>query len=657
MKYKHKPPAKGGKTFGKPKRGRRGSLRNERPESAPREREEANRVVGIITKSTQGWRLLSTNKRDKGEYTLHAKTRFTLEEGQLAIAEVSSQRRFGPRECKLIEILGDPNAPRAVSLISIAANNIPTEFPKAALAEANAAQPVTLENRTDLRDIPLVTIDGEDARDFDDAVFAEPHKDKNGNEGWHLIVAIADVAHYVRHDSALDNTAYERGNSVYFPDRVVPMLPEALSNELCSLKPQVERACMAVHMWLDGEGELLSWRFVRGVMKSKARLTYTQVQRAIDGTPDETTTPLVEPILKPLYAAYHALMKARVKRGTLELDLPERKVQIGDDGKVKAIQVRERFDSHKLIEEFMIAANVAAAAQLEGKGGICLYRVHDKPSEMKLEALRDFLDSLEISLVPNKQMHPRFLTQILENHAGGPHAQVVNEMMLRSQSQAVYSPENIGHFGLALAKYAHFTSPIRRYADLIVHRGLIRACKLGDDGLTDHEIEKLEEIGDHISNTERRAATAERDATDRYTTLFMADRVGAVFPARISGVARFGLFARLDETGADGIIPMNALPDDYYFHDEKAQALLGKRTRRRYQLAQKIMVRLETADRLTGGMAFSIVESDGEQPRKGDKKKGSERDFKRNKAKLSTGRDDRRSHRSKGKLSHKRHKN
>lgn len=657
MKHKQKHTPKGSKSFDKPKRGRRTDLRKERPATPGKEREEQTRVVGILTKGSNGWRLQSTNKRDKGDYVLHAKTRFTLEEGMLAIADITSQRRFGPRECKLVEILGDPNAPRAVSLISIAANNIPTEFPKAALAEANAAEPVTLNNRTDLRDIPLVTIDGEDARDFDDAVFAEPHKDKNGNEGWHLIVAIADVAHYVRHNSALNETAYERGNSVYFPDRVVPMLPEALSNELCSLKPQVERACMAVHMWLNADGELLSWRFVRGVMRSKARLTYTQVQKAMDGEPDATTAPLIEPVLKPLYGAYRALIKARLNRGTLELDLPERKVQIGDDGKVKAIQVRERYDSHKLIEEFMISANVAAAAQLENKGGICLYRVHDKPSEAKLEALRDFLDSLDISLVPTKQLHPRFLTQILEKHAGGPHAQVVNEMMLRSQSQAIYSPENIGHFGLALAKYAHFTSPIRRYADLIVHRGLIRTCKLGDDGLTDNEIENLEEIGDHISNTERRAATAERDAIDRYTTLFMADRVGSVFPARISGVARFGLFARLDETGADGIIPINALPDDYYFHDEKSQALLGKRTRRRFQLAQKVTVRLESADRLTGGMSFSIVESDQPEKRSSDRPKGHKKPFRPHKTELSTGRDDRRGHHKKGKLSRKRHKN
>jgi len=569
---------------------------------ASRERVESTRVVGVLARQGKNWVLQSTNRKERGDYTLHAKPNFKLEEGLLAVAEKKSTGRWRAREATLIELLGDMNAPRAVSLIAIATHDIPDEFPKEAVAEAEAALPVTLEGRTDLRQIPLVTIDGADARDFDDAVFAE----KDG-EGWHLIVAIADVSHYVKPGSALDKTAYERGNSTYFPDRVVPMLPEALSNELCSLKPHVERACLAAHLWLDKQGELIRWQFVRGVMKSHARLTYEQAQAAKDGRPDDTTRPLIDKVINPLYGAFLCLLQARGKRGTLELDLPERKVEI-ENGKVKSITVRERLDSHRLIEEFMITANVAAAAQLEGKGGICLYRIHDKPTELKLEGLRDFLDTLGISLVPKKQLHPKFLTQILENAAGKPHAQVVNEMMLRSQSQAIYSPENIGHFGLALAKYAHFTSPIRRYADLIVHRGLIRACKLGGDGLTEREIEKLEDIADHISTTERRSASAERDATDRFVTLFMADRVGATFPAHISGVARFGLFARLDETGADGIIPINTLPDDFYVHNEKQQALIGRRTKRVFQLAQPVLVKLTQADRLTGSMALAIVE-------------------------------------------------
>ncbi len=609
---------------GKPeKRGKPGKKFGHRGKAAPaphRERVESTRVVGVIAKGTgETWILQSTNKRERGDYLLHVKGRFTPEVGQIALAEKTHSQKWRAREAKLVEILGDINSPRAVSMIAIATNDIPMDFPKEAVDEANAAQPVTLEGRVDLRQIPLVTIDGADARDFDDAVFAEPNGD-----GWHLMVAIADVSHYVKPNSALDKAAYERGNSTYFPDRVVPMLPEALSNELCSLKPNVDRACMAVHLWLDKEGELTKWEFVRGVMKSHARLTYEQAQAAHDGHPDDTTRPLPDSVLKNLYGAFRCLLDARGKRGTLELDLPERKVAI-TDGKVTSISVRERLDSHRLIEEFMITANVAAAAQLENKSGICLYRVHDRPSEEKLAALRDFLDSIGISLVPPKQLHPRFLTQILQNAANTEHAQVVNEVMLRSQSQAIYSPENVGHFGLALAKYAHFTSPIRRYADLIVHRGLIRACKLGDDGLSEREIEKLQDIADHISGTERRSSSAEREATDRFITLFMADRVGSVFAARISGVTRFGLFARLNETGADGIIPMNSLPDDYYFHDEKRQALVGKRTKKTYQLAQPLMVRLAMADRLTGSMSLTIAEAGDTDEAGGKETKGESR--------------------------------
>ena len=604
-KHRHTKPGRNSRKPNlKPKRGAQ-SGQTSAPAS---ERAEKTRVVGVIAKEGSGWKLQSTNRRERGDYILFVKNRDTVEEGMIAIAEKVHSQRWRAREAKLIEIVGDISSPRAVSLIAIATHDIPEEFLSEAVAEANAAKTVTMDNRTDLRDLPLITIDGADARDFDDAVFAEPD-----GEGWHLIVAIADVSHYVKPGSALDKTAYERGNSTYFPDRVVPMLPEALSNDLCSLKPHVERACMAAHLWLDRGGELTRWQFVRGVMKSHARLTYEQAQAAMDGKSDDTTAPLVESVLKPLYGAFRCLLQARGKRGTLELDLPERKVEI-EDGKIKAIKIRERLDSHRLIEEFMITANVAAAAQLESKGGICLYRIHDKPTDLKLEGLRDFLKTLGISLVPPAQLHPRFLTQILENAAGLPHAQVVNEMMLRSQSQAVYSSDNIGHFGLALSKYAHFTSPIRRYADLVVHRGLIRACKLGEDGLTEHEIEKLEEIAEHISTTERRSAAAERDATDRFITLFMADRVGATFAAHISGVARFGLFARLDETGADGIIPLTTLPDDYYFHDEKRQALVGRRTKKVYQLAQPVMVKLTQADRLTGSMALTLVEDDGSAP-------------------------------------------
>jgi len=552
---------------------------------------------------------LPTNRRDRSEYLLFVKPDFQIEKGMVAVAEKihSGQRRM--KKAKLIKIMGRMNAANSISLISIASYEIQAEFSKSAVEEANSAQPVGLEGRVDLRDTPLITIDGEDARDFDDAVFAEPD-----GAGWHLIVAIADVAHYVKSGSALDKDAYERGNSTYFPDRVVPMLPEALSNELCSLKPHVDRACLAAHLWIDKEGELTKWGFVRGVMRSHSRFTYERAQAAIDGNPDETAKPFVDKVLKPLYGAFQCLAHARGKRGTLELDLPERKVEMSN-GEVVSVKVRERLDSHRMIEEFMITANVAAAAQLEHKQGTCLYRIHDKPTEMKLEGLRDFLDTLGISLVQEKQLHPKFLTRILENSAGTPHAQIVNEMVLRSQSQAIYSAENIGHFGLALAKYAHFTSPIRRYADLVVHRGLIKVCGLGNDGLTELEQEKLDDIANHISITERRSAAAERDTMDRLMAIYMSDRAGATFDAKISGISRFGLFARIEETGADGIIPFASLEGDFYHHDEKSQSVIGRRTGKRYQLAQKVKVKIEQADGLTGSLALSLVEEES-TPRK-----------------------------------------
>ncbi len=576
-------------------------------------------IVGVVIKTHYGWALEVTNRKDKAQYVIRNPAKAEQQAGQLVAARLLQSTKKGRQEVEIERVLGDPNDPRAISLIVLQANEIPDVFPEAALKEAEKIKKengshLVLKNgekREDLRDLPLVTIDGPDSRDFDDAVFAE----KDGS-GWHIVVAIADVAHYVRPDSALDREAQRRGNSTYLPDRVAPMLPEVLSNDLCSLMPNVERLCLAAHLWLDGEGELVKWRFVRGVMKSQARLTYEQVQAAKDGVPDATTKPLMKNVIEPLYSAYDCLMQARLKRGTLDLDLPERKIEIAKDGSVKAIKSRERLDSHRLIEEFMIAANVAAAAQLEGKGGLCLYRIHDKPTEIKLDALRDFLDTLGISLVPARQLHPRMLTQILENAAGSEHAQVVNEVMLRSQAQATYSRENIGHFGLALARYAHFTSPIRRYADLIVHRGLIRACKLGEDGLSDPEIERLDEIADHISATERRSATAEREAVDRFAALFLMNKIGAVFPAKISGVARFGLFARLDDTGADGIIPFNALPRDYYELQEKRHALVGQRHGRIYQLGASVRVRLLAADRLTGSMSFEIVEEEKPEGKK-----------------------------------------
>ncbi|WP_207476182.1 ribonuclease R [Arenibaculum pallidiluteum] len=570
------------------------------------------RILGIYEDTSEGPRLRPTDRRQKADFVVLPNESDGAVHGELVLAELMPATRLGLRRARVIERLGDSAEPRAISLIAIHGNDIPTLFPPSAVEQAERAAPPALGSRTDLRRVPLVTIDGADARDFDDAVWAEPDADVPG--GWRLLVAIADVASYVRPGSPLDRAAFERGNSVYFPDRVVPMLPEALSNGLCSLKPGEDRACIAVELLVDAGGELTGHRFLRGLMRSAARLTYEQVQEALDGRPDDATGPLMEPVLRPLYGAYQALAAARRRRGTLELDLPERKVRLDERGRVAEIAPRERLDSHRLIEEFMICANVAAAEALEARGAPCLYRVHDQPSEEKLEALREFLGSLGQPLAKGV-LRAADLARTLDRFKGRPEADMVSEVMLRSQAQAAYAPENIGHFGLALRRYAHFTSPIRRYADLIVHRSLIRAYALGEgggeDGLTENEAARLDEIGTHVSATERRAAAAEQDAAARYAASWLAERIGSVMEGRISGATRFGLFVRVDSAGVEGFVPASTLPDDRYEHDPAAHALVGARWGRVFRLGARVRVRVEEADPLTASTLFALLEPDG----------------------------------------------
>ncbi len=573
--------------------------------------EREGRILGVYRPSAEGGRLQPTDRRHKTEFLVLPPNRGEAEPGDLVFADILPAGRAGQPQARVVERLGSTEEPRAFSLIAIHAHGLPTVFPHAALREAELAAVPALMQREDLRAIPLVTIDGADARDFDDAVWAEPDSDPENPEGWHLIVAIADVSYYVRPGSALDRAAYERGNSVYFPDRVVPMLPEALSNGLCSLRPGEDRACLAFHLWIGRNGVLIRHRLVRGLMRSVARLTYDQVQACHDGRPDEETAPLAGSVIAPLFAAYARMAGARAKRGTLELDLPERRVRIDERGRVAEIAVRERHDSHRLIEEFMIAANVAAAEVLEGRSMPGLYRIHDRPSMDKMEALRGFLAGIGQPLGKSADLTPDQFTRILRKVAGTSHATLVSEVILRAQAQAAYSPDNIGHFGLALHRYAHFTSPIRRYADLIVHRALIRTLGLGVGGLDDETLGRLAEMGEHLSRTERRAATAERDAVDRYTAAFLADRVGERFGGRISGVSRFGLFVRLDESGADGLIPASTLPDDKYDHDEAAHTLTGQRTGRTYRLGSPVGILLVEADPVSGSTLFRLADSNG----------------------------------------------
>jgi ribonuclease R len=578
------------------------------------------RIVGIFEKGQDGGgRIRSADRRNRDEYRVMHGDTADARAGEMVEAELLPAHRYGQRQARVIDRLGLLGEPRSVSLIAIRQHGIPTEFSSQALAEAEAAGPVELGARADFRDLPLVTIDGADARDFDDAVFAEPDADKENPGGWHLIVAIADVAHYVLPGSGLDRDAYERGNSVYFPDRVVPMLPEALSNNLCSLRPAEDRACMAVHMWIDAEGRKLSHRFQRGLMRSAARLTYEQAQAAADGRTDETTAPLTDKVIAPLYGAYRSLSKARSERGTLDLDLPERQVKLDAAGAVIAIVPRTRLDSHRLIEEFMILANVCAAETLEQARLPAMYRIHDEPSPEKLESLRIFLGTLGLKLAKGQVIFPKHFMQLLTQVRGTQFEAMVNQVVLRSQAQAAYSPDNIGHFGLALRRYAHFTSPIRRYADLLVHRALIRALKAGEGALPEKLAIDFIEMGAHISATERRAAQAEREVVERYAAQYLAQHVGSAFRGRINGVTRFGLFVTLDETGADGLVPIRSLPQDYYHHDETRHCLVGRRHGRTYRLGEPVTIELAEADIVTGGMLFLLVEeeaqgSDGEQP-------------------------------------------
>ena len=562
------------------------------------------RVLGVFRALEHGGRIQPTDRRQKAEWMVGAGDTEGAADGEIVLGVPLPSRTYGLKSARVTERLGRMGDARSVSLVCIHTHDIPDEFSPAALEQAAAAGPVALGAREDLRAIPLVTIDGEDARDFDDAVFAEAD-----GEGHRLIVAIADVAHYVPADSPLDRSAWERGNSVYFPDRVVPMLPEALSNGWCSLRPDEDRGCLFVEMRVDASGRKTAHRFGRGLMRSVARLTYEQVQDANDRG-DDLGLPIPS-----LYAAFRALLAARQARGTLDLDLPERKVTLDEAGKVLAITPRPRLDSHRLIEEFMVLANVAAAEMLEKLRLACMYRIHAPPSDEKMESLRSFLHGMSVSLPPQGQVHPRDLDAVLKQVAGTESAPLVNEVVLRSQSQAQYAPDNISHFGLALPRYAHFTSPIRRYADLCVHRALIRGLGAGPDGLTDSEMARFEDTAEHITATERRAALAERDAIDRYLAAFMADKIGAQFDARISGVTRFGLFVTLSATGASGLVPLSTLPDDFWIHDEATKSLTGRRTHMSFHLAQTLDVRLVEASPVTGGLIFAVVATESANPR------------------------------------------
>ena len=570
------------------------------------------RVLGVFRLRAEGGRIIPIDKGSDKEWIVAADAMYGAKDGELVEAELAGPKgRMGLPRARIVDRLGDPSAPKAVSLIAIHQHGIPDAFPDDVIAQADAASPVGIKGREDLRDLPLITIDPSDARDHDDACFAHADEDPK-NEGGHVIwVAIADVAAYVTPGSALDREARKRGNSTYFPDRVVPMLPDRLSGDLCSLHEGVPRACIAVRMVLDADGQKISHRFHRGLMRSPASLHYEEVQDAIDGRPNDRTGPLLEPVLKPIYAAYEALKNARAQRQPLDLDLPERRIELDPDGTVKSVNFKDRLDAHKLIEEFMVLANVAAAETLLEKKTPLLFRIHEEPSPAKLDALRETAQASGYTLAKGQVLHTRHLNKLLNDAAGTDDAELINISTLRSMTQAYYGPAHIGHFGLALRSYAHFTSPIRRYADLVVHRALITAHGWGKDGLSPHDIEDMEQTGAHISTTERRSMVAERDTTDRYLASYLSERVGNEFSGRISGIARFGAFVKLDETGADGLLPMRSLGREYFHFDQEAGTLMGSDTGLMISIGQRVTVRLTEAVPVTGGIALELLTLEG----------------------------------------------
>ncbi|WP_289079542.1 ribonuclease R [uncultured Sulfitobacter sp.] len=576
------------------------------------------RVLGIFRKTTEGGRIVPIDKGSDKEWWVPGDATHGAKDGELVEAEQAGPKaRMGSPRARIVERLGDPSAPKAVSLIAIHQHGIPDDFPDDVMAQADAAKPVGLKGREDLRDLPLITIDPSDARDHDDACYAHADEDPK-NEGGHVVwVAIADVAAYVTPGSALDREARKRGNSTYFPDRVVPMLPDRLSGDLCSLHEGVPRACIAVRMVLDAAGNKIGHSFHRGLMRSPASLHYEEVQDAIDGAPNDRTDPLLDPVLKPIYAAYAALKAARAERQPLDLDLPERRIELDKDGTVKSVNFKDRLDAHRLIEEFMVLANVAAAETLLSKKTPLLYRIHEEPSPAKLDALRETAQAAGYTLAKGQVLHTRHLNKLLNDAAGTGEARLINLSTLRSMTQAYYGPAHIGHFGLALRSYAHFTSPIRRYADLIVHRALITAHGWGNDELSQHDIEDIEQTGAHISDTERRSMMAERDTTDRYLASYLSERVGNEFSGRISGVARFGAFVKLDETGADGLLPMRSLGREYFHFDQEAGTLMGSDTGMIISVGQRVTVRLSEAVPVTGGIALELLTLEGDALPKG----------------------------------------
>ena len=580
----------------------------------------AELVLGVVRREGDRYYLTPVDKKERRELPISDLKE--AQEGDLVLAEPSGRP---PRVTARVDaILGDPFAPRSFSLIAIHKYGLRDEFRTEAIVEAKQVAKQKLgEDREDLTHLPIVAIDPEDARDHDDAIWASSRDD---GDGWDAIVAIADVSFYVRPGSELDREARARGNSVYFPDRVVPMLPHELSSDICSLKQGEARAAMACHLHVGKDGSLKSWRFSRAKICVAANIAYEDAQAAMDAAEEEVvesaSSPcsmpelegpvpkeLIDKALKPLWACWRALLAAREKREPLELDLPERRVMLDEKGRILSVAPRERLDAHRLVEDYMIAANVAAAKALEKKKAPVMYRVHEGPGREKLVALKDYLATFDVEFALGQVIRPatfnRIIDRIGEDHDARPE---IMEQLLRTQMQARYSPEPLGHFGLALSSYAHFTSPIRRYADLLVHRALVSFCKLGDGGLPPADAEKFVEIGEQISILERRAMEAERETIDRYVAAFLADKVGQILRCRITGVQPFGFFATVEDLGGDGLVPAAILGNEYFRYDEAARALIGDESGESYRVGQHLELKLVEANPASGSLRFELPE-------------------------------------------------
>ncbi len=592
---------------------------------------KAQLVLGVVRQEGERHWLRPVDKRERRE--LQITDLGDAQAGDLVLCEVAGRP---PRVSARVDaVLGDPFAPRSFSLIAIHKYDLAHEFSDAAIEEATRVSKEPLGEREDLTHLPIVAIDPADARDHDDAIWAAPDAAADNPGGWKAIVAIADVSFYVRPGLALDREARSRGNSVYFPDRVVPMLPEELSADICSLKQGQMRAAMACHLKIAADGSVKSWRFTRAKICVAANIAYEGAQAAMDAAREErveVSSPtcsmpdvegpvpqhLVEQALKPLWGCWRALLAARNAREPLELDLPERQVVLDEKGRITSVAPRERLDAHRLVEDYMIAANVAAARALESKKAPVMYRVHEPPSREKLVALKDYLSTFDMEFALGQVIKPGTFNRVIERLGDGDGRAEIMEQLLRTQMQARYGPERLGHFGLSLATYAHFTSPIRRYADLLVHRALVRFHKLGDGGLPPGEEERFEEIGEHISMLERRAMQAERETVDRYVAAFLADKVGQIVDCRITGVQPFGFFATVVELGGDGLVPVSTLGQEYFRYDEPSQQLIGEQSGESYRLGQKIKLRIAEANPVSAGLRFELPEgSYGGRPERG----------------------------------------